>query len=194
MEDVMVKKLSTICLLLSVTLTTALNSSIVLAKDKVVVIPLASSSAKNKSVNVYDDDNQYLGQFVGNNGKWLEILVPSTGKILAIWREAGMVMSSNGYWYYKDENCNDGPFLRMIYTPSGENLGILFSNSEPNCDFFAAHPISSLQGMGSRKSNNGSGACELVTDDALFSPITTYTNAEVGFTAPIKFPLQFITE
>jgi hypothetical protein len=179
----------------SITLMIFMTCSYVAAENKVVVIPLPNSSAKNASVNVYDDDNQYLGQFVGNNGKWLEILVPTTGKILAIMREGGALMSSSGYWYYKDAACTDGPYLRMVYTPSGANLGILFSNNEPNCDFFGAHPIVSMVStMESRKGQNGAGVCGTFHDDALFSPITTYTNAEVGFTAPVNSPLQFRTE
>jgi len=171
-----------------------MTCSFAAAANKVVVIPLGVSSTKNVSVNVYDNNGQYLGQFVGNNGFVFEILVSTVGKILVITREGGLIMNSNGYWYYKDVTCTDGPYLRMDYSSSGGNLGILFSNNEPNCDFFGSYPIASLLTMESRKNQNGYGACEVFHDDALFSPITEYTESEVGFSHPVQFPLQFRTE
>ncbi len=173
-----------------------LSCSFAAAADKVVVIPLGGGSgAQNESVKVYDGDGQYLGLFVGNNGYYLEILVPTVGKILSIRREGGQVMSYSDYWYYIDNSCTGGPYLKMDYSSNGEELGILFSNDEPNCDFFSSSPFSSLSGpMLSKKNQNGSGICEPALEPGLFSPISTYTNSEVGFLAPVKFPLQFVTE
>ncbi len=173
-----------------------ISCSFAAAANKVVGVPLGGGSgAQNESVKVFDDDGQYLGLFVGNNGPVIEIFVPTVGKILAIEREGGRIKTSNGYWYYTDTACTDGPYLLMnLNDPSGDNLGILYSNDESNCDFFSSYPISGAPGQWSRKSNNGSGSCESFFSDRMASPITTYTNAEVGFTAPVKFPLQFVTE
>ncbi len=173
-----------------------MTCSFTAAANKVVVIPLGGSSAVTTNVKVYDNSGQYLGVFVGNNGLVIEILVPTVGKILAINRELGVIKASIGYWYYMDANCNDGPYLRMDYqNPSGANLGILYTNDEPNCDFFGAYPLAlEILTMHSRRDNNGYAPCLPFMDDALFSPITTYTESEVGFSHPISYPLEFRVE
>ncbi len=182
-----------------------LTCSFAAAADKVVVIPLGGGSdTQNVSVKVYDNSGQYLGLFIGNNGYVLEILVPTIGKILAVSQvEPYIITFGRGNigvavdWYYVDGSCQGTPYLK--YSSNSENgssyFGLLYLNKEVTSEFFASKlPPGEYLNMVSKRSQNGTGPCMPDIQDTWFSQITTYTAAEVGFSDPVTYPLQFITE
>lgn len=164
--------------------------------------------AGSVGVQVYDADNNYLGVYMGyfidnsNGGRpSLDIFNPTTNSILKL--DRGLPYSdklktgdlsfnpvSNDYLlYFSELDCLGDWYVPTRYL----NSGLLHRAGN---QYYSAPPIQmvTVTTVSYRTVNPSSGALGICLNSIFNgerSPATQYTEAEVGFTFPLSYPLRF---
>lgn len=163
-------------------------------------------------VKVYDATGQYLGLFMGEEYRRIQIFIPTLKKILSLSKEDGthpVTPASTGYiFYYKTNNCQGQPY--QMLEQDGSQLGPHYSTNgwlyenkfhymSDSYRFYASSMIGEKPPLGSlwaMVNQNGAFTCVLqyAQISLPLSPITLYTEADLPFTFPLSFPLSFKVE
>ena len=155
--------------------------------------------AQASSVRVYDAEDNFLGILIGEtldtrNGflHTLNIFNPTTNNMLRLNRDNGEIGYSTNpvdTLYYTSFSCQGD-----VYTDSIGGLMLRVDNHYYSSPFFGRENIRTLS---YKEINPETGqttkSCSTLITTGQRSPVTIYTEAEVGFTFPLSFPLRFDT-
>lgn len=160
------------------------------------------------AINVYDADGQYLGVFLGEEYRRVQIFISSLGVILSLSKENGSLptIQADTYptFYYRTSDCSGQRYQLLeedgsVLGPHYSSNGWLYQYTDPSDNqykFFASSLIgeTTSSGIWLIPSNpDVFGSCMLVYNGQTLSvsPVTQYTEEEIPFSFPLSFPLSF---